>query len=100
MGLLISAFTRTQIAAILGTMIITSLPTIQFSGLLVPRSSLEGASAVMGMLFPAGHFLDIAVGTFTKALDLRQLWPQCLALFGFFVAFTGLSLIMLKKQEV
>ena len=100
MGLLISAFTRTQIAAILGTMIITSLPTIQFSGLIVPRSSLEGAAALMGMLFPAGHFLDIAVGTFTKALDLRQLWPQCLALFGFFIAFTGLSLIMLKKQEV
>jgi len=99
MGLLISAFTRTQIAAILGTMIITSLPTIQFSGLIVPRSSLEGAAAVMGTLFPAGHFLDIAVGTFTKALDLRQLWPQCLALFGFFLGFTGLSLIMLKKQE-
>jgi len=39
------------------------------------------------------------VGTFTKALDLRQLWPQCLALFGFFVGFTGLSLVMLKKQE-
>jgi ribosome-dependent ATPase len=99
MGLLISAFTRTQIAAILGTMIITSLPTIQFSGLIVPRSSLEGAAAVMGMLFPAGYFLDITVGTFTKALDLRQLWPQCLALFGFFLGFTGLSLIMLKKQE-
>lgn len=100
MGLLISAFTRTQIAAILGTMIITSLPTIQFSGLIVPRSSLDGSAALMGMLFPAGHFLDIAVGTFTKALDFRQLWPQCLALLGFFVAFTGLSLIMLKKQEV
>ena len=100
MGLLISAFTRTQIAAILGTMIITSLPTIQFSGLIVPRSSLDGSAALMGMLFPAGHFLDIAVGTFTKALDLRQLWPQCLALLGFFMAFTGLSLVMLKKQEV
>ena len=99
MGLLISAFTRTQIAAILGTMIITSLPTIQFSGLIVPRSSLEGAAAAMGMLFPAGYFLDIAVGTFTKALDVRQLWPQCLALVGFFLGFTGLSLVMLKKQE-
>lgn len=99
MGLLISAFTHTQIAAILGTMIITSLPTIQFSGLIVPRSSLEGAAALMGMLFPAGYFLDVAVGTFTKALDLRQLWPQCLALFGFFLGFTGLSLVMLKKQE-
>ncbi|MGR6734761.1 ribosome-associated ATPase/putative transporter RbbA [Pseudomonas chlororaphis] len=99
LGLLISAFTRTQIAAILGTMIITSLPTIQFSGLIVPRSSLDGAAALMGQLFPAGYFLDIAVGTFTKALDLRQLWPQCLALFGFFIGFTGLSLAMLKKQE-
>ncbi|WP_260957290.1 ribosome-associated ATPase/putative transporter RbbA [Pseudomonas citri] len=99
MGLLISAFTRTQIAAILGTMILTSLPTIQFSGLIVPRSSLGGAASVMGQLFPAGYFLDIAVGTFTKALDLRQLWPQCLALAGFFLGFTGLSLLMLKKQE-
>ncbi|MCB2250616.1 ribosome-associated ATPase/putative transporter RbbA [Pseudomonas chlororaphis] len=99
MGLLISAFTRTQIAAILGTMIITSLPTIQFSGLIVPRSSLDGAAALMGQLFPSGYFLDIAVGTFTKALDLRELWPQCLALFAFFLGFTGLSLAMLKKQE-
>jgi len=99
LGLLISAFTRTQIAAILGTMIITSLPTIQFSGLIVPRSSLEGAAAVMGDLFPAGYFLDIAVGTFTKALGLRQLWPQCLALAGFFLLFSSISLVMLKKQE-
>ncbi len=99
LGLLISAFTRTQIAAILGTMILTSLPTIQFSGLIVPRSSLDGSAALMGQLFPAGYFLDIAVGTFTKALDLRELWPQCLALLGFFATFTGLSLVMLKKQE-
>ncbi|MNC84034.1 hypothetical protein D3C75_1383310 [compost metagenome] len=54
----------------------------------------------MGQLFPAGYFLDIAVGTFTKALSLRELWPQCLALLGFFLGFTGLSLAMLKKQEV
>ena len=100
LGLLISAFTKTQIAAILGTMILTSLPTIQFSGLIVPRSSLAGGAALMGNLFPAGYFLDIAVGTFTKALDLRQLWPQCLALFGFFTVFTALSVALLKKQEV
>jgi ribosome-dependent ATPase len=80
-------------------MIITSLPTIQFSGLIVPRSSLEGAAAIMGDLFPAGYFLDIAVGTFTKSLDVRHLWPQCLALSGFFLLFSSISLLMLKKQE-
>jgi ribosome-dependent ATPase len=99
LGLLISAFTRTQIAAILGAVIITTLPTIQYSGLIVPRSALEGGSALMGHVFPAGHFLDIAVGTFTKALDLRTLWPQCLALAGFFLAATVLSVLLLKKQE-
>ncbi len=56
--------------------------------------------SLMGVLFPAGYFLDIAVGTFTKALSLRDLWLQCLALLGFFLAFTGLSLLLLKKQEV
>ncbi|WP_205341964.1 ribosome-associated ATPase/putative transporter RbbA [Denitrificimonas caeni] len=99
-GLLVSTVTKTQIAAILGTMILTTLPTIQFSGLITPRSSLDGGSAWMGVLFPAGYFLDIAVGTFTKALNLRDLWLQCLALLGFFLAFTGLSLLLLKKQEV
>ena len=98
-GLLVSTVTKTQIAAILGTMILTTLPTIQFSGLITPRSSLDGGAALMGVLFPAGYFLDIAVGTFTKALNLRDLWPQCLALLGFFIAFTGLSLLLLKKQE-
>ncbi len=99
-GLLVSTITKTQIAAILGTMILTTLPTIQFSGLITPRSSLDGSAALMGVLFPAGYFLDIAVGTFTKALGLRDLWLQCLALLGFFLAFTGLSLLLLKKQEV
>ena len=99
-GLLVSTVTKTQIAAILGTMILTTLPTIQFSGLITPRSSLDGGAALMGILFPAGYFLDIAVGTFTKALHLRDLWLQCLALLGFFLAFTGLSLLLLKKQEV
>ena len=98
-GLLVSTVTKTQIAAILGTMILTTLPTVQFSGLITPRSSLDGGAALMGVLFPAGYFLDIAVGTFTKALNLRDLWPQCLALFGFFLGFTGLSLVLLKKQE-
>lgn len=98
-GLLVSTVTKTQIAAILGTMILTTLPTVQFSGLITPRSSLDGGAAWMGILFPAGYFLDIAVGTFTKALNLRDLWLQCLALLGFFIAFTGLSLLLLKKQE-
>lgn len=98
-GLLLSTVTKTQIAAILGSMILTTLPTIQFSGLIIPRSSLDGGSALLGTLFPAGYFLDITVGTFTKALGFAELLPKYLVLLAFYLSFTGLSLLLLKKQE-
>ena len=43
-GMLISAFTRTQIAALFGTAILTVLPATQFSGMMTPVSSLAGAA--------------------------------------------------------
>ena len=47
-GMLISAFTRTQIAALFGTAILTVLPATQFSGMLTPVSSLSGTAQIMG----------------------------------------------------
>ena len=40
-GLLISTFMRSQIAAIFGTAILTILPAVQFSGMIDPVSSLR-----------------------------------------------------------
>ena len=42
-GMLISAFTSTQIAALFGTAILTVLPATQFAGMMTPVSSLAGA---------------------------------------------------------
>ena len=50
-GLLISTFTRTQIAALAGTGILTMLPTVEFAGLTEPVSSLEGLGAWIGTGF-------------------------------------------------
>ncbi len=44
MGLLVSAVTKSQIAAMFFAMIGTMIPAIQFSGLIDPVSSLEGAA--------------------------------------------------------
>jgi len=41
----------------------------------------------------------VSVGTFTKALDWRDLLPQYLALSVFVVIFLGLSLALLRTQE-
>ena len=99
LGLLMSSFTHTQIAAMFGTMIATLLPAVSFSGLINPVSSLEGASAVVGKLYPTTYFLNISRGTFTKALEFADLQFDILALMAFIPVITLLSVILLKKQE-
>ena len=65
-GMLISAFTRTQIAALFGTAILTVVPATQFSGMMTPVSSLAGGAQIIGRGFPMTYFVPISVGTFTK----------------------------------
>ena len=98
-GLLMSSFAKTQIAAIFGTAIATTMPATQFSGMMTPVSSLAGAAAIVGMLFPTTYFIKISVGAFTKALGFGDLIPNYLALATFVPAFVLLSLVFLKKQE-
>ncbi len=98
-GLLISTFTSTQIAALFGTAILTILPTVSFSGLTSPVAALEGVSYWIGQFFPASYFLIISRGTFTKALDFADLIPQFLALAAFIPVLTLVSVALLRKQE-
>ncbi len=98
-GMLVSAFTSTQIAALIGTAIVTTMPAVQFSGMVQPVSSLSGAAAVMGYSFPMTYFLRVAIGTFTKGLGFTDLGASLLALAGFIPVLTLLSLVLLRKQE-
>jgi ribosome-dependent ATPase len=97
-GLLMSAFTRTQVAALFGTAIATLTPATQFSGLTTPASSLEGAGRVIGSVFPTTYFLIVSRGTFNKALGFGDLSGQFLALAAFIPVVTLLSLLLLRKQ--
>ena len=98
-GLLISSFASTQIAALFGTAILTVLPATQFSGMLVPVSTLSGFPLLMGRLFPMTYFLPISVGTFTKALGFAELGPTMVRLALFVPVLTLMSLSLLRKQE-
>ncbi len=70
MGLLISTFMRSQIAAIFGTAVLTIMPAVQFSGMIDPVSSLEGMGRLIGEIYPTSHYLTITRGTFSKGLAL------------------------------
>ena len=98
-GMVVSAFTRTQIAALFGTAILTVLPATQFAGVMVPVSSLSGAAQIMGRGFPMTYFVPISVGTFTKGLGFRDLGMDLVALAIFVPILTLLSLLLLRKQE-
>jgi ribosome-dependent ATPase len=98
-GLLFSVFMRSQIAAMFATAIGTILPATQFSGLINPVSSLEGAGAVIGRIFPATHFITICRGVFSKGLGLADLLSPLVALALAFPVILGTCVVLLRKQE-
>jgi ribosome-dependent ATPase len=98
-GMLISAFTRTQIAALFGTAILTVLPATQFAGMMTPVSSLALGAQIIGRGFPMTYFVPISVGTFTKGLGFSDLGVDLLALAAFVPVFTLISVLLLRKQE-
>ena len=98
-GQLVSTFTRTQVAAVFATTVLSIIPVVNFSGLLVPVSSLTGQGRLIGLLFPAGWFQPISVGTFTKGLGFSDLWLNALVLTIFTVGYFIAAHTVLQKQE-
>jgi len=97
-GLLISAFTSSQIAAIFGTAILTIVPASQFCGLFDPVDSLQGGAAVIGRVFPTTYFVTIAQGTFSKGLGLAGLTAAFIPLLLANVVLLAANTALLKKQ--
>jgi ribosome-dependent ATPase len=98
-GQLVSTFTQTQVAAVFATTVLSVIPTVNFSGLLVPVSSLTGQGRFIGLTFPAAWYQPITVGTFTKALGFSDLWLNMLVLAGFVLIYLTAAQILLQKQE-
>ncbi|WP_036036260.1 ribosome-associated ATPase/putative transporter RbbA [Bradyrhizobium yuanmingense] len=98
MGLVISAFMNSQIAALFGTVLITLIPAIQYSGLIDPVSSLQGLGAAIGRLYPTTYFVTISRGTFSKGLGFDTLHNDLLAL-GVMVPILVIAGAMLLKKQ-
>jgi ABC-type multidrug transport system, permease component len=99
MGLLASAVTRSQVAAMFLTMVGTLIPSVQFCGLIDPVSSLEGLGRWIGTVFPATYMFAISRGVFSKGLGLggiqSSIWPMLIAL----PLVMGAAVALLRKQE-
>ncbi len=99
LGLLASAMTRSQIAAMFFTMIATLIPAVQFSGLLDPVSSMEGLGRIIGQAYPTAYMFTITRGIFSKALGFRDLWPSIWPMMLSVPIILGTAIALLRKQD-
>ena len=97
-GLLISSFMKSQIAAIFGTAILSMLPAVSFSGMIDPVSSLQGIGRAIGEIYPTTYFLIIARGVFSKALGFADLGFYFIPLLVAVPVLLGASAMLLRKQ--
>ncbi|HSN03494.1 MAG TPA: ABC transporter permease [Nitrospira sp.] len=82
-GLLISLLVSTQMAALIITMVVAMLPTILFSGLLVPVSSMGRGAQVQAHFFPAMYYTNVVRGSFLKGVGAGIMWLDMAALAAF-----------------
>ncbi len=97
LGLLISTFMKSQIAAIF-----RYRDYHAYSGHPVLRDDRPGgisggAGRWIGQIYPTSHFLTIARGTFSKALNISDLWVSFIPLLIAVPLVLGLSVLLLKK---
>jgi len=98
-GMVTSTFTSTQVAAVFVTAILTIQPSIQFSGMLQPVSTLEGSAHVVGTIWPTAYYMHSSLGAYTKGLGAHLMLRDLLYLLGCIPVLLLLSTIGLKKQE-
>ncbi|MCL4182616.1 MAG: ABC transporter permease, partial [Burkholderiaceae bacterium] len=99
MGLLASSITKSQIAAMFFAMIGTMIPTVQFSGLTDPVSSLQGGARLVGEIYPATHMIDVSRGVFNKALHFGDLGASLVPMLIAVPVIVGAAIGLLRKQE-
>ncbi len=98
-GLMVSMMTATQVTAVFASTILSVMPTLQFSGMMEPVSSLEGPARLLGTFWPTTWYMAISVGSFTKGLGLAELSGALIRLAAFGPVFTALAILGLRKQE-
>jgi len=98
-GLFVSTVTRTQVAALFATTVLTLIPASYFCGLIDPVSSLEGFGFMVGTIYPTTYYMTISRGAFNKALGFAGLYTAYLPLLITIPVMIVLSAAFLKKQE-
>jgi ABC-2 type transport system permease protein len=99
-GLLISVITSRQIVAAVLTLIVTIIPGFIYSGILMPISSMKGASQIEAHLFPVMYYNHIVYDAFLigEGLASPKILLYLCIMAGYVAVLMGLGILLLKKE--
>lgn len=98
LGLLISAWTRTQLAAVLATFLVAVAPAAMFSGVFAPVDLEDPVARIVSRLIPATYFMDVVRGSFLKGGGLDVHGPRLLGLTAYAVAVYAAAGLAVRKR--
>lgn len=97
-GVLVSYFVKTQMAAMVVSMFISFALVTQYSGIDVPLTSLRPEAQWIAHIVAAIHYTRIMDGTFLKGVGIRVLWPDLLILASYAMALFTLCHLLFRKR--
>jgi ABC-type multidrug transport system permease subunit len=97
-GLMISAVTRTQLAAMLATFIGAVAPAFTFSGIFAPVASQDAVGRFVARLIPATYFMDVVRGNYLKGGGALPYAGNLLALVLYAIVIYAIAWLVLRKR--
>lgn len=97
-GLLISTLVRTQIAAMLITMIATLMPSFLFSGFIYPVFTMPAFFQGYAARIPTMYFVNISRGIVMRGAGLGELWLNAVVLLVYGIVVLTLATLLFKKR--
>jgi ABC-2 type transport system permease protein/ribosome-dependent ATPase len=85
-------------AALIITLVLTTVPTFLFSGFITPVSSLSPGAQMQAHLFPAMYYTDIVRGAFLKGLGFEGLGIKLMILTVYTSVLLGLGFFWFRKR--
>jgi ABC transporter DrrB family efflux protein len=95
-GLLISAVARTQLQALMMTLLLM-LPSVLLSGFMFPRDAMPTPIRELTWALPATYFIEIMRGVVLRAASAAELARFIVPLAALGVAFYGLAALRFRK---
>jgi ABC-2 type transport system permease protein len=98
LGLVISVFCRTQVAAMLITFVGLMTPSMLFSGMITPIASMDRSAQAISHLIPASYFMGMVRGVFLKGLGISYYLTDFLTLGLFALVVYGIAMLAFRKK--